>query len=111
MKNPRQAAVELEQGVERYASGDYSGAALAFERALQLSPGHPRAAKFLAWVRDLQAGRRSINGSSATLLGMPSPAQLTPPVTPRPSAPPKEESVTREWSGAPPTATNLAPLE
>jgi hypothetical protein len=56
----REVAARIEQGIERYSAGDLRGAAAALEEALRLAPGNEEAGRYLAWVRQLQAGRKKI---------------------------------------------------
>ncbi|MDB4967496.1 MAG: hypothetical protein JWN44_3185 [Myxococcales bacterium] len=58
----RGAAERLERGIERYGEGDLAGALIEFEAALQLYPSSARGKQFAAWVKDVQAGRKSISG-------------------------------------------------
>lgn len=61
----REAAERIEQGIERYAAGDVAASLREFEEALRLHPGNPRALQCLAWVRDLQSGKRKLEDPRA----------------------------------------------
>ena len=98
----RHAAAHVERGIESYAAGNYPEAQRAFEDALAVHPGHVRAVECLAWVREVAAGRRTLQSGTYSAVGDD---------TSRPAAPAdlgealgdggSEEggdSVTREWS-------------
>jgi hypothetical protein len=64
----RGAAERLERGIEKYGEGDLAGALVEFEAALKLYPASARGRQFVAWVKDVQAGKRSPNGKKADAL-------------------------------------------
>ncbi|HEX4457070.1 MAG TPA: hypothetical protein VIA18_03825, partial [Polyangia bacterium] len=58
----RAAAERLERGIERYGAGDLPGALAEFDQALALHPASARSRQYAAWVRDLQSGKRRLDG-------------------------------------------------
>jgi hypothetical protein len=64
----RGAAERLERGIEKYGEGDLAAALVEFEAALKLYPASARGKQFVAWVKDVQAGKRSPNGKKADAL-------------------------------------------
>lgn len=64
----RGAAAALERGIEKYGEGDLAGALVEFEAALKLYPASARGKQFVAWVKDVQAGKRSPNGKKSDAL-------------------------------------------
>lgn len=60
----RGAAERIERGIERYGEGDLVGALVEFEAALTLHPVSARGRQYAAWVRDLQSGKRRLDGGA-----------------------------------------------
>jgi hypothetical protein len=58
----RAAAERLERGIERYGEGDLAGALAQFDQALALHPTSARSRQYATWVRDLQSGKRRLDG-------------------------------------------------
>ncbi len=58
----RAAAERLERGIERYGEGDLPGALAEFDKALELHPASARSRQYASWVRDLQSGKRRLDG-------------------------------------------------
>ncbi len=59
-----EAALCVERGIERYAEGNYEEAQRQFEAAIVAHPGHVRAVECLAWVREVAAGRRTLQSGT-----------------------------------------------
>lgn len=64
----RGAAERLERGIDKYGEGDLAGALVEFEVALKLYPASSRGKQFVAWVKDVQAGKRGPSGKKADAL-------------------------------------------
>jgi hypothetical protein len=137
----RGAAERLERGIDKYGEGDLAGALVEFEEALKLYPGLQRGRQFVAWVRDVQTGKRRINGRKTPTLDedmlravddalapsspskLSSPAALAPtldvespwdpvPLTPEPIAePPAGVLAARARAATSPTLLGMPPLE